>query len=67
MLYHPCLLFAVLQKKKMMEDISFTQGDGGLGLIEIGIFTENEFDFSFERTEGDLYLFLIALKLKNHG
>ena len=50
-----------------MEDSSFIQDNGGLGLIEIGIFTENKFDFSFEKTEEDLYLFLIALKLKNHG
>ena len=55
------------RKKKMMEDSSIIQGYGGLGLIEIAIFTENEFDFSFEKTEGDLYLFLITLKLKNHG
>lgn len=55
------------RKKKMMEDSSSVQSNGGLGLIELGIFTESEFDFSFEKTEGDLYLFSIALKLKRHG
>lgn len=55
------------RKKKMMEDSSSVQVNGGLGLIELGIFTESEFDYSFEKTEGDLYLFSIALKLKRHG
>jgi hypothetical protein len=55
------------RKKIMMQDSSSIQGNGGLGLIEIGIFTENTFDFSFEKTGEDLYLFLITLKLKHHG
>lgn len=55
------------RKKKMIDEGSFIQGDGGLGLIEIGIFTENKFEFSFEKTEGGLYLFLLAIKLKNHA
>ncbi len=55
------------RKKKMLEEHSSLKGNGGLGLLEIGIFTENKFDYSFEKTDGDLYLFSIALKLKNHG
>jgi len=55
------------RKRKMLEDSATARVNGGLGLIEIGIFTDNGFDFSFEKTEGDLYLFLIAIKLKQHA
>ena len=55
------------RKRKMLEENSSAEGNGGLGLLEIGIFTENKFEYTFEKTNSELYMFSIALKLKNHG
>jgi hypothetical protein len=54
------------RKKKLLEHDIDSFGNGKLGLIEIGLFTNNEFEYNFEKTENDLYYFSLKLKLKHH-
>jgi len=52
------------RKKRLLEEELSEEGNGGIGLIEIALFTDNYFEYSFEKTENELYLFSIELKLK---
>jgi hypothetical protein len=54
------------RKRKLLENDIDSFGNGKLGLIEIGLFTNNEFEYTFKKTENDLYYFSLKLKLKNH-
>jgi len=55
------------RNRKMLEDKVSPEGNSGLGFIEIALFTDNEFEYSFAKTKNDLYFFSIELKLKNLG
>lgn len=54
------------RKRKLLESDIDSFGNGKLGLIEIALFTDNKFEYTFEKTGKDLYYFSLKLKLKNH-
>ena len=56
----------VAQRNASMLEIALSdQGNGGLGLIEMAIATENQFEYSFDLMTNNQYFFSIEIKLKN--
>lgn len=54
-------------KSKLINQALSEEGDADLGLLEIAIFTENQFVYSIEQTSAHAYFFTIKLKLRKHG
>lgn len=54
------------RKRVLLENAIDAHGNGKLGLIEIALFSLNNFEYSFEKITETMYLFRLQLNLKNH-
>ena len=55
------------RNKQMMEAALTDDGNAGLGILEIAIFTKNTFEYSFLKMPNNNYFYSIEIKLKNNG
>lgn len=55
------------RNKQMIEEALTDDGNGSLGLLELAIFTNNTFNYTFQKMPNKQYLYTIEIKLKSNG
>ena len=55
------------RNRQLLSEELTDKGGGGLGMLEIALFTNNSFDYSFQKTPNNDYFYTIEIKLKSNG